>query len=1687
MDILIFGKSVRMKRYNPGAEMHSSLFGDNDYVPKLNFSEAPIDGQVKMFNNNPDDLRKFEGQNSRWVDADKKEENKKTEVLKKKNPQNKINGDDFVGGLDFTETSKEKEQPKEESKIEEVDNEVPETEKEKEDYENLSIEEKIKRALDEKQSNRQYKDHNERVGGSKKELATLRKISAEKILEQDSATQFKMITKEKVIPEFDLEERKKAGDSAGLVYLKLQLRSALTKKPENSDNARRLYVQTVPKLIELIDNAKSYEEIKQYGGFITPGTPHWGKKKEYYIHADDTKTDAKDVYGKRFLGLLGAVYEYRTDSHNWAWYNAKYKYDPYTTEDKEKEYYEAKEEHERFIKGIGKSPQNNVIHYLRGAKIDELNDLLGLKEKRYGFGREDIEKIRDKQPPSEREWQVYMRKVNEEYEDLLRTTEREYPDKYFELIDKLASKYYTDGYKLGTLEEYMNNTTGKKLRPDGDWSFIEGGEKKHDNQEEKKEEEKKEEESAEKKSIETTLAPPEMVIHKREPLTVMQRTNSRAVTEEEIRPEALETLFNFKSVQLGHYVKDGEAKVHIRRFIGSMKDLEDCLEIDIAQINKAGGLSIAFGARGSGSALAHYEPMSKIINLTKSRGDGSVAHEWAHFLDNFLSGGAGFATEGKAQNSVISSAMNEVMNEINRQEGNSWSEEYLVQPEIQWKYFPAIKRIYEDKDLTAEEKFSESVEYCNRHLHNPKNLKIGMHQIANLEGKAVRIKIKSDKTRYLRNAEVLGKKYWANPKELFARAFESYVQDKLEEKGMYSNYLVANNKTKAKAEAEEIENDKKFWAYPQGKERVAINEAIDDLLMMIKREYHFDRKPAEEQRINETVNLDDDVKKSVYERLNLLIKSLARPKPYDGPVKMFGTKDQRRYDARKARWVDNDSYERDRKIREEDYAGKLFANESVSTPTGSSKTTKIEEQKTKEYDFTGGLFSNNEQTPKETTKNIPQTETEEFKKWFGNSKVVDKNGKPLKVFHGTGVGDFSAFNPRQGPNGRIAKQQMDFGSHFTPVAEEANQYTGTKANARVYPAYLKIEKPLDLTKAYWEGDKDFDSILQFAKDIFGKRKELNMVIDYHDKYGKKTDRPQLVVFSTHVMDSLQPETLRQSIMERFDGVIYQPYIPTGNKNYSTQQSKSYIVFNPNQIKSATGNNGNFDINSDDITKSINPKDYTQSLFSDDGIATSPREGETKQGKGGTLKLSKNQSGKGAHWRLVDKKEGQKKETPKETTRTEEGQPIPQQVAFKRLNKNPLARGVIYNSEGNVEYIGTMLGAQPTEEGLEIIFRDEKGTFTLPAGKNNSKITQKGSKIIIKNRLGDRIEVDMDSAQSPKGTGSLLSNSPEGGIPFEEDVELKLADLYMAKQEKLLGEAKTVVRQAEKEQTQIEYDIKEIAKKFDIYHPHIEKLNEDDIVFRLEQQERYDGRMDIGKVPAFKTDIMINDTNDYKNYRLEMEEKGYIFEDIQDTINDKQNTKPGYRAITGIARRGENGLPIRVKFTTPKMHIAETHFGYDLLGVMDNIDKTFNKYGNNSVIGDLLPELKENTEKIVNGYFAKAYKSDFLESKSKKPAFKQSNINDWDDESPTEYEREIRVLKSSLNKIIQPLLATAVNFSGLTPNSEDKVSMLDDIISDIVAPHKKIIKKYWSNILNLFKSVNPNAFKKRNIFMFGKKL
>lgn len=99
--------------------------------------------------------------------------------------------------------------------------------------------------------------------------------------------------------------------------------------------------------------------------------------------------------------------------------------------------------------------------------------------------------------------------------------------------------------------------------------------------------------------------------------------------------------FGFRGGEFGNWLNQNDQQASLNMGFEALKDLAAALHISDKDIAYQGTLAIAFGARGSGNAAAHYEPLRKVINLTKMHGAGSLAHEWWHGLDDYLGGKMG--------------------------------------------------------------------------------------------------------------------------------------------------------------------------------------------------------------------------------------------------------------------------------------------------------------------------------------------------------------------------------------------------------------------------------------------------------------------------------------------------------------------------------------------------------------------------------------------------------------------------------------------------------------------------------------------------------------------------------------------------------------------------------------------------------------------------------------------------------------------------------------------------------------------------------------------------------------------------------------------------------------------------------------------------------------------------------------
>jgi hypothetical protein len=123
-------------------------------------------------------------------------------------------------------------------------------------------------------------------------------------------------------------------------------------------------------------------------------------------------------------------------------------------------------------------------------------------------------------------------------------------------------------------------------------------------------------------------------------------------------PEMFMETFGFRGGEFGNWLNQEDRQQSFNHAFDALMDLAQAVGIPPRSLSLGGTLAIAFGARGHGGrAVAHYEPARQVMNLTKMNGAGSLAHEWAHALDNFLADKLSY--QGKHSNAFLTDLINE--------------------------------------------------------------------------------------------------------------------------------------------------------------------------------------------------------------------------------------------------------------------------------------------------------------------------------------------------------------------------------------------------------------------------------------------------------------------------------------------------------------------------------------------------------------------------------------------------------------------------------------------------------------------------------------------------------------------------------------------------------------------------------------------------------------------------------------------------------------------------------------------------------------------------------------------------------------------------------------------------------------------------------------------------------------------
>lgn len=233
--------------------------------------------------------------------------------------------------------------------------------------------------------------------------------------------------------------------------------------------------------------------------------------------------------------------------------------------------------------------------------------------------------------------------------------------------------------------------------------------------------------------------------------------------------------FGFRGVQFGATLGQAERQLWLNEIFDAFSDLADVLGLPRRWIG-LGGVGVAIGARGRGGASAHYEPTLKVFNFTRRSGMGCLAHEFAHALDHRLGtrwyAGANeeirFATEVHLMRPAKGELASRIRPMLDGLEGHFRPSQR--QSAGEWSFYRQARAI-------------EAVPRAR-------------------------------------------KSYWSTRREMFARAFESHVEDLLLINDRCSPYLVFGTQN-PRDEAE-------YWPYPLGQEREEISALLRKMVVELR-------------------------------------------------------------------------------------------------------------------------------------------------------------------------------------------------------------------------------------------------------------------------------------------------------------------------------------------------------------------------------------------------------------------------------------------------------------------------------------------------------------------------------------------------------------------------------------------------------------------------------------------------------------------------------------------------------------------------------------------------------------------------------------------------------------------------------------------------------------------------------------
>ena len=197
-------------------------------------------------------------------------------------------------------------------------------------------------------------------------------------------------------------------------------------------------------------------------------------------------------------------------------------------------------------------------------------------------------------------------------------------------------------------------------------------------------------------------------------------------------------------------------------------------------------------------------------------------------------------------------------------------------------------------------------------------------------------------------------------------------------------------------------------------------------------------------------------------------------------------------------------------------------------------------------------------------QSVEQTRTPEFQAWFGTSVVVDENGQPLVVYHGTDR-SFDTFSLRYRTENQ-GNDQYGAGYYTSTSATGARGYANGEG-ANVIPLYVSIQNPIKGNDSPPLSSKQIEALLRASPDFADRLSnygdvnfagEAKVVKSAVDAFGFYEDAlSQLMVIENDFYSDSEEFLRAAKEITGYDGVE----VDNGGAG------KFYVAWSPEQLKS----------------------------------------------------------------------------------------------------------------------------------------------------------------------------------------------------------------------------------------------------------------------------------------------------------------------------------------------------------------------------------------------------------------------------------------------------------------------------------------------------------------------------------------